>query len=69
MCGRYTQTKAKKVLEQYFEAEVQDVLPRFNVAPTQNALVIHTETPRRMTEMRWGFVSSWSGRSESVGNC
>ena len=66
MCGRYTQTKAKQVLEEHFGATVQEVLPRFNVAPTQAALVVHSET-RSMTQMRWGFVPSWAGRDGSVG--
>ncbi len=60
MCGRYTQTKRQRDLQAHFSAEVQEVLPRFNVAPTQNALVLHTESPRIITEMRWGFVPTWS---------
>lgn len=63
MCGRYTQTQGGRKLQEHFNAAVQEVLPRFNVAPTQNALVIHTESPRTIGEMRWGFVPSWSADS------
>ena len=60
MCGRYTQTKRQRDLEAHFGIDVQEVLPRFNVAPTQKALVLHTESHRAITEMRWGFVPTWS---------
>lgn len=60
MCGRYAQTKRQRDLQAHFGAEVQEVLPRFNVAPTQNALVILTEPPRVITEMRWGLVPTWT---------
>ncbi|MBA4149985.1 MAG: SOS response-associated peptidase [Verrucomicrobia bacterium] len=66
MCGRYTQTQGGRKLQEHFNAAVQEVLPRFNVAPTQNALVIHTESPRTIAEMRWGFVPSWSSDSRSA---
>ena len=66
VCGRYTLNKRKKDLEDHFDAEVQEVLPRFNIAPTQEALVLANDTPHRMTQMRWGFAFTWQGNAEQL---
>lgn len=63
MCARYTQTKLQHELEAHFDAEVQEVFPRFNIAPTQECLVIQTESPRTITGMRWGITRDWAPRS------
>ncbi len=63
MCGRYTQAHGARKLQEHFNGAMQKVLPRFNVTPTQNALVVHRESPRTIDQMRWGFVPSWSNES------
>lgn len=72
MCGRYTLRKglgnvAEKLggyaLEKPPE-KFQDPEPRFNVAPTQNNLVLRKSLSDpdllQPTAMRWGLVPSWS---------
>lgn len=61
MCGRFTLkarsaevAKALGVPELLFE-------PRYNIAPTQEVLVVHSEGDDKvMSPMRWGLVPSWS---------
>ncbi len=68
MCGRFTQTKDKDEIAELFglpplpEYEPRAWSPteapaRFNIAPTQDVLVIRTATSGRTGEwMRWGLV-------------
>ncbi|NIP37474.1 MAG: SOS response-associated peptidase [Candidatus Dadabacteria bacterium] len=63
MCGRFTLYDNKDVLEDEFEVEIQPELltASYNIAPTQNSLVIYTEADRRVcNSMRWGLVPYWS---------
>lgn len=70
MCGRYTQTKAEALLRKrfHFREGSPELIPRYNVAPLQEAsVVIAGEEGRLLVPMRWGLVPSWS-ESEAVGN-
>jgi putative SOS response-associated peptidase YedK len=61
MCGRYTlRTKLNLLLSQFAAemAESLDVVPRYNIAPTQQVLAIRH--PRELFACRWGLVPSWS---------
>jgi len=63
MCGRYTATFSRRELEDFFRlrAERIDIVPRYNIAPTQSVPVIsggHGE--RRLSLMRWGVTPAWS---------
>lgn len=43
--------------------------PRYNIAPTQNNLVVRQQTERSgftMSSMRWGLVPSWSRTGETT---
>jgi len=63
MCGRFTQQRPTAELAELFEARplVEDPGARFNVAPTQDALVIvERDGERRLTAYRWGLVPAWS---------
>jgi putative SOS response-associated peptidase YedK len=64
MCGRYRLTRAQKYLEEHFDAcgEVE-VLPRYNIAPSQPVVTIRQdarEPVRNLSTMRWGLVPSWA---------
>ena len=68
MCGRYAQRSDPKRLAKEFKvAEVLNVEPRYNIAPTQVVLAVR-ESPggREMTLYKWGLVPSWA-RDASVG--
>lgn len=83
MCGRYTLRRtAEEVAEAFGAAPVGDLEwsgPRYNIAPTQDALFIRsTESGRRqLASGRWGLVPFWvddpddfptliNGRAESA---
>ena len=64
MCGRYTLRITSQELAEFFDLfRHPETTPRYNIAPTQNVLVIRTaslDAPREATFMRWGLIPSWS---------
>lgn len=59
MCGRYAlYSSAADLVEVFAIVGELQVAPRYNVAPTQEMLVL-TEG-RRAARMKWGLVPSWS---------
>ena len=62
MCGRYTITVPTRSLLTLFDLpEVPELLPRYNVAPTQEVPVVRTLGGRReLTLLRWGLIPFWS---------
>jgi putative SOS response-associated peptidase YedK len=70
MCGRFSQQRPASELAEIFSAEplVDDPGPRFNVAPTDEALVVVQRDGRRgVTAYRWGLVPHWAD-SAKVGS-
>ncbi len=73
MCGRFTLRTPTPVLIETFRAGVvPDISPRYNVAPTQQVLVVR-ENPasdsvqREFALMAWGLVPFWA-KDPSIGN-
>jgi putative SOS response-associated peptidase YedK len=71
VCNRYRLTHSKQYLAERFEAadEIDDH-PRYNIAPTQQVLIVrkeHGEKTRHFTTMRWGLIPSWA-KDISIGN-
>ena len=77
MCGRFAQKRKPKELVQFFHLSrvsnlAQSWEPRYNLSPTQNALVIRAipeseqePSPKReLTLMRWGLIPHWSKEPE-----
>lgn len=63
MCGRFTQQRPASGFAEIFAAEplVDDPGARYNVAPTDDALVVVERGERRaLTAYRWGLVPHWS---------
>jgi putative SOS response-associated peptidase YedK len=63
MCGRFTQQRQASEFAEIFAAEplADELGPRFNVAPTDDALVVVQRDERRaITAYRWGLVPHWS---------
>ncbi len=63
MCGRFTQQRPASELAEIFAAEplADELGPRFNVAPTDDAfVVVQREDRRAITAYRWGLVPHWS---------
>jgi putative SOS response-associated peptidase YedK len=69
MCGRFTQERPASELAEIFAAEplADELGARFNVAPTDDALVVVQRGDRRaITAYRWGLVPHWSGDSKGA---
>lgn len=63
MCGRFTLYDNKDTIEHEFEVDIQGDLfkPSYNIAPTQDSLVIYTSEDKRIcTPMRLRLVSFWA---------
>ena len=71
MCGRKTLTMSKKaIIEELIvdEWQIEDYTPSYNIAPTQNSLVmIQDKGSNIIKEMRWGLIPTWS-KSELYGS-
>ncbi len=71
MCGRFAQKLPSSMLVDMYRTRpfMPNAAPNFNVAPTQNVMVIRTDTDKKERELallKWGLVNSWSktGRME-----
>jgi putative SOS response-associated peptidase YedK len=63
MCGRFTQQRPTAELAALFEAAplVDDPGGHFNLAPTQEAVVVVEHAGQRaLTAFRWGLIPSWA---------
>ena len=63
MCGRFTQERPATELAEIFGAEplVDDPGGHYNVAPTDEALVVVQRDDRRaVTAYRWGLIPHWA---------
>jgi putative SOS response-associated peptidase YedK len=70
MCGRFSQQRPASELAEIFSAEplADELGPRFNVAPTDEALVVVQRDERRaITAYRWGLIPHWAD-SAKVGS-
>jgi putative SOS response-associated peptidase YedK len=62
MCGRFSLATGQSILQEQFECILNDeLIYRYNIAPSQNILVIGSNGHGRVgTSMRWGLVPPWS---------
>jgi putative SOS response-associated peptidase YedK len=71
MCGRFTVTSPlDQILDLFALEDGPDLGPRYNVAPTQEALVVRTRAEAREREavaLRWGLVPRWAD-DPKIGN-
>jgi putative SOS response-associated peptidase YedK len=71
MCGRYTLTSSGEELALLFDiSDLPMVLPRYNLAPTQEAAVVRMPAPgepRRLDLLKWGLIPYWA-KEASIGN-
>jgi len=59
MCGRFTlRTPAKEIAEFFHLADVPDLRPRFNIAPTQPvaAVRLNKKSNRELVMFHWGLI-------------
>lgn len=64
MCGRYSividEAKLRKQFGRQLELPKTGLPKNYNVAPTQNGLVITGQEPDRINAFRWGLVPFWA---------
>jgi putative SOS response-associated peptidase YedK len=61
MCGRYSIGKSKNEIERRFEAEMlKPFEPRYNLAPTQLAPVISSDSKNGFSHFYWGTTPEFS---------
>jgi putative SOS response-associated peptidase YedK len=62
MCGRFSLATEQPILQDQFDFIINEELDyRYNIAPTQNILVIGSNGQERVgKKMRWGLVPPWS---------
>lgn len=60
MCGRFTlRTKANVMIKQFSLKFEGELIPRYNIAPTQLVPVVRT-VDREMNSLRWGLIPFWA---------
>ena len=70
MCGRMTlKTTGESLAEAFDLDEIPDLLPRYNIAPTQLVAAIRRDDAgrRRLARLRWGLVPFWA-KDLKIGN-
>ncbi|MDP9122112.1 MAG: SOS response-associated peptidase [Acidobacteriota bacterium] len=71
MCGRYTLSSPGEAVAELFDLlDVPPILPRYNLAPTQEAAVVRVlvpGAPRTLSLVRWGLVPYWAD-DPGIGN-
>ena len=63
MCGRFSQQRPASELAEIFAAEplADELGPRYNVAPTDEAyVVVHRAERRAVVAYRWGLIPHWA---------
>jgi putative SOS response-associated peptidase YedK len=63
VCGRFTQQRPTAELAAMFDAELppDELLPTYNLAPTDEAAVVVERADRRaIRAYRWGLIPSWA---------
>jgi len=75
MCGRFTLRTPATVLIEHFDLDVRGdrqlelFAPRYNIAPTQEVVVVRADATRRRSAamLRWGLLPSWSKSAKPSG--
>jgi putative SOS response-associated peptidase YedK len=62
VCGRFTSSQPREVVAERFQVQVPEAYEeRFNLAPTQEALVVREKAGQREALMaRWGLLPHWA---------
>ena len=62
MCGRFEIHSTLEIIAKVFSIDsiTFDYSPSYNIAPSQDILLVVKDGERRLVRSRWGFVPSWS---------
>src|SRR5689334_25005628 len=70
MCGRFTlRAPDGRKIDRINWGDYQDLVPRYNIAPTQDVLtVVEREAQREATFLQWGLIPMWSKEPKGIIN-
>lgn len=64
MCGRFVRDSSIELIAERFRIgkllPEMALPPSYNVAPTQDIIIVNNRGDRQMVRCRWGFVPSWA---------
>ena len=60
MCGRFSLTVTSKILFSHFAVEGPDFEPRYNIAPSQEIIIIREDLPQKISYAKWGLIPHWA---------
>lgn len=69
MCGRFVRyTPVIQAMKRFKAHQVYpyEPEPSYNIAPTQEIIIVNNEGVRQLLPCRWGFIPSWA-KDESIG--
>jgi putative SOS response-associated peptidase YedK len=68
MCGRFNfLTHKTAVEERYGVSDIDfEIVPRYNIAPSQKIATVIQDPNLRLVEMRWGYIPFWA-KEEKIG--
>jgi len=70
MCGRFTLKEPRAIKLAHFDYDpFADLIPRYNIAPSQDVLtIVQDGTNRTASFMQWGLIPSWSNEAKGIIN-
>lgn len=70
MCGRFTLKRPEQVKFERIDFSIlEDLVPRYNIAPSQNILtVVQRDSHREATWLQWGLIPYWSNEPKGIIN-
>jgi putative SOS response-associated peptidase YedK len=67
MCGRYTFQPTEKFYQRFnIENRLDDLVPYYNIAPSQLVPVIISQSPNQVMLMRWGLIPHWAKEEKTA---
>ena len=62
MCGRFVLFSSVNIISREFAVLPENIVfsPNYNIAPTQEILIVIAEGERRLIKCRWGFIPPWA---------
>jgi putative SOS response-associated peptidase YedK len=62
MCGRFVLcSPAITIIEEFrVDKTTVEYIPSYNIAPTQNIVIVKKDGTRILTNCKWGFIPSWA---------
>jgi putative SOS response-associated peptidase YedK len=67
MCGRFTLEPTANFYERFdITNRLDELTPRYNIAPGQMVPVVISQSPNRVVLMRWGLIPHWAKEEKTA---